>query len=124
MVTSLTEKGMTESIAYELRKQKRLTGCVTVKLRYSDGETHHIQKTISYCNSDHLLLNVAKTLFKKLYTRRLLIWMPGIKFTNLIPGSYQIDLFADNEATIKLYQSIDAVKSRFGEGLLSRASSI
>src|SRR4029453_10367763 len=44
---------MTEKIAFELRQQQRLTGCVTVKIRYSDFETHDIQKSIPYTNTDH-----------------------------------------------------------------------
>lgn len=114
---------MTESIAFELRKQNRLTGCVVLKLRYSDGDTHTVQKTILFCNKDHQLLEVAKELFRKLYTRRMLVRLLGIRFTNLIPGIYQIDLFEDNDETIKLYQSIDHIKKRFGEKLLGRASS-
>jgi len=114
---------MTESNAFELRKQNRLTGCVVLKLRYSDGDTHTIQRTIPYCNKDHQLLQIAKELFKRLYTRRLLVRMIGIRFINLIPGIYQIDLFEDNEETIKLYQSIDHIKKRFGEKLLGRGSS-
>ena len=39
---------MTEKIAFELRNQDRLTGCVTVKLHHSDFETHIIQKSIPY----------------------------------------------------------------------------
>jgi hypothetical protein len=40
----------------------------------------------------------------------------------LIPGNYQISLFDDTEETISLYQAIDSVKKRFGEGLLIRAA--
>src|SRR5215216_4488359 len=31
--------GMTEKLAFQLRQQNRLTGCITVKLRYSNFET-------------------------------------------------------------------------------------
>jgi DNA polymerase-4 len=112
---------MTESIALELRKQNRLTGCVVLKLRYSDGDTHTIQRTIAYCNQDHQLIAIAKELFSRLFTRRILIRMIGVRFTHLIPGIYQIDMFSDNNETIKLYQSIDHIKKRFGEGKLTRA---
>ncbi len=113
---------MTESIGFVLRTQKRLTGCIAVKLRYSDGESHTIQKVIPYCNMDHMLLSVTKDLFNKLFRRRVLVRLVGVRFMNLIPGTYQIDLFEDNEETIKLYQSIDSVKKRFGEQFLKRAT--
>src|SRR5882724_10253197 len=115
---------MTEKIAFALRQQDRLTGCVTVKLRYSDFETHTQQRAIPYTNSDHVLLKTVRELFDKLYQRRLLIRLVGIRFTDLIAGTYQIDLFEDTQEMIGLYQAIDSVKRRFGEGLVMRASGI
>ena len=58
---------MTEKIAFELRSQGRLAGCITIKLRYSDFDTHTLQKSIPYTNADHILLKLAKELFDKLY---------------------------------------------------------
>jgi DNA polymerase IV len=112
---------MTERIAFELRKQNKLTGCVTVKLRYSNFETFTKQQTIPYTNADHVLFETAKDLFEKLYDRRVLIRMVGIRFTNLIPGNYQINLFQDTQEMIKLYQAIDSVKKRFGERMVCKA---
>ena len=112
---------MTERLAFELRQQNKLTGCVTLKLRYSDFETYTKQMTIPYSAADHVLLQTAKELFEKLYERRQLIRLIGIKFTNLIPGNYQIRLFDDTEKKISMYRAIDSVKNRFGEGLLVRA---
>jgi DNA polymerase-4 len=115
---------MTERIAFDLRKQNKLTGCVTVKLRYSNFDTFTKQKTIPYTNADHILFKTAKELFEKLYDRRMLIRMLGIRFTNLIPGNYQINLFQDTQEMIKLYQAIDSVKRRFGESLVVRAGGV
>lgn len=112
---------MTESIAFELRSQNRLTGCVTLKLRYSDFETHTTQRSIPYTNADHVLLKTVKELFAKLYERRLLVRLLGIRFTHLIPGTYQINLFEDTQENIKLYQAIDSVKKQYGERLLTKA---
>jgi len=115
---------MTERLAFDLRKQNKLTGCVTVKLRYSNFETYTKQLTIPYTNADHVLLNTASELFKKLYERRLLICLIGIRFTNLIPGNYQIRLFEDTQENIRLYQAIDSVKKRYGERLVMRAAGV
>lgn len=114
---------MTESIAFELRSQNRLTGCVTLKLRYSDFETHTMQRSIPFTNADHVLLKTVKELFAKLYERRLLVRLLGVRFTHLIPGTYQINLFDDTQENIRLYQAIDSIKKQFGEGKLHRASS-
>jgi DNA polymerase-4 len=112
---------MTEEIAFQLRQQNKLTGCVTVKVRYSNFETFTKQITIPYTNADHILLKTAKELFNKLYERRLLVRLLGIRFTHLIPGNYQISLFDDTQEMINLYQAIDSVKKRFGEKKIIRA---
>jgi DNA polymerase-4 len=112
---------MTESIAFDLRKQDKLTGCVTVKLRYSNFDTVVRQKTIDYTNADHLLLHTAQGLFEKLYDRRMMVRLLGIRFTKLVPGNYQIKLYEDTQEMIRLYQSIDHIKRRYGEQFLMRA---
>lgn len=115
---------MAEHLAFDLRKDNRLTGCVTVKLRYSNFETFTKQLTIPYTNSDHILIKTANDLFTKLYERRIMIRLIGIRFTNLIPGNYQINLFEDTQEMINLYQAIDSVKNRFGEKVLIRAAGV
>lgn len=112
---------MTESIGFELRRQDKLTGCVTVKLRYSNFDTAVKQKTIDYINADHILLRTAQELFDKLYHRRMLIRLLGIRFTRLVPGNYQIKLYEDTQEMIRLYQSIDSIKRRYGEKAVLRA---
>ncbi|HET6253654.1 MAG TPA: DNA polymerase IV [Puia sp.] len=112
---------MTESVCFELRRQDRLTGCVTVKIRYSNFDTVTRQRTIDFTNADHLLLSVAQSLFEKLYDRRLLIRLLGIRLTRLVPGNYQIKLYEDTQEAIRLYQSIDSIKRQYGEKAIFRA---
>ncbi len=112
---------MTEQIAFELRQSNKLTGCVTVKIRYSDFQTVTKQVVISYTSSDHILLQTAKELFGKLYDRRLLVRLIGVRFSHLIPGNYQINLFDDTQQAIQLYQAIDRIKNKYGETKLIRS---
>jgi len=112
---------MAESVGFELRKQDRLTGCVTVKLRYSNFDTVVRQKTIDFTGSDEMLLRTARELFDKLYDRRLLVRLLGIRLTRLVPGNYQIKLYEDTQESIRLYRSIDSIKRQFGEKALMRA---
>lgn len=113
---------MTEKIAFELRQQNKLTGCVTVKLRYSNFETFTKQVTIPYTNADHVLLKTAREIFDRLFERRLLIRLIGVRFTHLIPGNYQLNLFEDTSQMISLYQAIDSVKGQFGETSVIKAA--
>lgn len=113
---------MTEKIAFQLRCDNKLTGCITVKIRYSDFDTVTAQKSVAYTNQDHIILKTVKELFIKLNTRRLLIRLIGVRFTNLIPGNYQINLFQDTQELIQLYQRIDSIKRQFGESLIQKAA--
>ena len=115
---------MTGHIGFQLRQQNKLTGCITVKLRYSNFETFTKQASIPYTNADHLLLQTARELFTQLYERRMLIRLLGVRFTHLVPGNYQISLFDDTQENIRLYQAIDLVKNKFGEGALIKAAAM
>jgi DNA polymerase IV len=115
---------MTEKIAFELRCNNKLTGCITVKIRYSDFQTLTMQSTIAYTANDHILLQKVREIFTKLYDRRMLVRLVGVRFTHLVAGSYQINLFEDSQEVISLYRAIDSVKKQFGENLLFRGACI
>lgn len=114
--------GMAEQLAYQLRKEKRLTSTVTIKIRYSNFDTETKQCKVSYTSADHTLSRVALELFKKAYTRRMRLRLVGLRFTGLVHGNHQMDLFEDTEELMNLYQSMDYIKNRFGAQAVGRAS--
>ncbi|MDQ3846955.1 MAG: hypothetical protein M3342_23520 [Bacteroidota bacterium] len=95
---------MTQKVSFELRQQNRLTGCITVKLRYANFDTVTKQCAIAYTCSDDVLIPKVKELFTRLYDRRMLIRLVGVRLTNLTAGNYQIHLFEDTQEQIHLYQ--------------------
>lgn len=111
---------MVEKIAYELRSEEKLTSCITVKIRYSNFDTHTLQQRISYTCFDHKLLSLAKSLFEKLYQRRMLIRLIGVKFSHLVRGTPQLNLFEDTPELVHLYQEIDKMRKRYGRNIISR----
>ena len=113
---------MAESLAYQLRQEKWLTSTVVLKIRYANFDTETKQMKISYTSIDHTLARVALDLFEKLYTRRMRLRLVGLRFTNLVHGTYQMNLFEDSEELINLYQAMDRMKNRFGKNALGRAS--
>jgi DNA polymerase-4 len=115
---------MTEKIAFELRQEDKLTGCVTVKIRYADFETVTRQMSIPYTCCDHVLLEKVKELFHKLYDRRQLVRLIGVRFSQLVQGNYQISLFDDTQEMIALYQAIDQIKNRFGWQYLMKGTNV
>jgi len=112
---------MVEKVAFQLREQKKLTSCVTVKIRYSNFDTETKQIHVPYTSSDHLLLRSVLGLFERLYSRRMLIRLVGVRLSGLVNGNYQISLFDDTEESINLYEAIDRIKHKHGSEKLMRA---
>lgn len=115
---------MTEKLAYQLREEEKLTACVTVKIRYSDFNTYTMQARIPYTALDNVLLEKVKELFQKLFQKRMLIRLIGIRFSHLIQGTYQFNLFDDTGEHVELYAAMDKMKRRFGENCLMRAAGL
>ncbi|REC79464.1 DNA polymerase IV [Chryseobacterium elymi] len=113
--------GMAEQLAHQLRQEKWLTSTVVIKIRYSNFDTETKQCRVSYTSSDHTLARVALELFDKIYTRRMRLRLVGLRFTDLVHGSYQMNLFEDNAELISLYQAMDNIKNRFGSSAVGRA---
>ncbi|HMB61933.1 MAG TPA: DNA polymerase IV [Eudoraea sp.] len=113
---------MAENLAYQLRRGERLTACIAVKIRYSDFNTYSKQLRIPYTSADHILIPKILELFRVLYNRRLLVRLVGIKFSHLVPGNYQIDLFEDTEEALNLYAAMDGIRERYGDKSVLRAS--
>ncbi|HLP11763.1 MAG TPA: DNA polymerase IV [Flavobacteriales bacterium] len=116
--------GMTEKLAYQLRNEQKLTGCVTVKIRYSDFNTYTHQLRVPYTSLDHILIEKVKELFDKLYEKRMLVRLIGVKFSHLIQGTHQFSLFEDSLKQVQLYHALDKMKKRFGEDAVFRAVSM
>src|SRR5690625_89754 len=117
-------QAMAESLAYQLRNGGKLTSVVTVKIRYSDYKTYSKQATISHTSADHILVAKALELFQKLYQRRVLIRLIGVRYSGLTNGHYQIDLFDDSEKMLNLYRSLDKIKNKYGERSIQKASTM
>lgn len=112
---------MVEKIAYRMRKKQKLTSCITVKIRYSNFDTHTLQKRIPYTSFDHMLIPAAHELFKRLYQRRMLIRLIGVRFSHLVGGAQQIDMFDDTPEMTGLYQAMDKLRIKYGSKVVRRA---
>lgn len=111
---------MCEQQAFRLRKKQQLTGCVTVKIRYANFDTHTLQQSVPYTAFDHILIPVCKELFRRLYTRRMLIRLVGVQFTRLVHGVQQLSMFEETPELISLYQAIDRMRRKHGEEAIHR----
>lgn len=111
---------MVDQLAFELRQEGRLMGCVTVKIRYTNFDTHTMQAALPFTSSEKVISEKVLQLFAKLYSRRMLIRLVGVKFTKLIYGSYQANLFEDIEEDLNLSKALDHIRNRFGSQSIMR----
>ncbi len=114
--------GMAEQLAYQLRQEKWLTCTVMIKIRYANFDTETKQAKVAYTAADHTLSRVALELFQKVYHRRMRLRLVGLRFTNLVHGNHQMNLFEDTEELMNLYQTMDKIKNRFGSNAVGRAA--
>ncbi|MBL7739861.1 MAG: DNA polymerase IV [Chitinophagaceae bacterium] len=112
---------LTEKTAYSLRADEKMTGCITVKIRYSDFETTSRQETVDYTALDDVLIAKVKDLFNKSYQKNRPVRLLGVRFSHMIPLTTQMSLFDNNVEKLKLYQAVDDIKERFGSKAVKKA---
>jgi len=114
--------GMVEKLAFQLRSEQWLTSTVVIKIRYANFDTETKQCRVQYTSSDHILTKTVQELFDKLYQRRMRLRLIGVRFSGLVRGTYQIDLFQDTEEMLALYQAMDRMKTRYGFDAVMRCA--
>ncbi|TXC82105.1 DNA polymerase IV [Luteibaculum oceani] len=112
---------MAENLAYQLRNGNKLTACVAVRIRYTDFQTYSKQMRIPYTSLDDTLIKTTLELFETLYSRRMLVRLVGVRFSHLVQGNYQMDLFQDAPKMLSLYQAMDNIRNRYGQDAVKRA---
>lgn len=112
---------MAENLVFQLRRGNKLTSCITVKIRYSDFQTYTLQKKIPYSAADHTIIPIVIGLYRKLYNRRVLVRLIGVRFSHLVEGAHQINLFEDTNV-LNLYQAMDHIRKQYGDRAVMRAS--
>ena len=112
----------TEKIAFELRQENKMAGCIAVKIRYSNFETTSRQTTIPYTCYDDELIPQAKELFSKLYRKGESVRLLGVRLSELTNEAVQTNLFNDVSRKTDLYKAIDDVKNKFGKGSITKAT--
>lgn len=115
---------LTEKNAHDLRREERLTGCVTVKIRYADFTTVSRQEVISYSALDNVLLEKVKDLYKKLYRKGEKVRLLGVRFSHLVPMTLQMNLFDKEAEKLQLYKAVDGIKAQFGSSAVMKAAGV
>lgn len=115
---------MVMDLAFDLRQKKKLTACITVTIRYSNFEDVTKQIAITYTSLDRVLILKTKELFRQVYQKRMLLRLVGVRFSNLVSGHEQIDLYSESQEQYSLYQALDKIRKRFGDKAIKLASTM
>ena len=115
---------LVEEMCYDLRKSGFCAGCVTVKIRYSNFDTFTKQLNIQMSASDSVMIKHVLELFDRLYERRILIRLVGIRFNKLVRGTEQLNLFDDGSKMVPLYGAMDRIRDRYGIHAIGRALNV
>lgn len=113
--------GMCEKLGFQLRSEGKLSACITVKIRYSDFNTYTMQSRMPYTSIDFVIIQRAKELFEKLYQKRMLVRLIGIRLSHLEYGTQQYNLFDDTTEQIELCKAMDRIRKRFGNNSVQRS---
>jgi len=115
---------MVENLCFQLRRGDKVTSEITLKIRYADFETQTKQRKIPYTSADHVLIPLAKSLFRELHSRRLMVRLVGVRFGGLVGGGMQFQLFEQEARVHQLYEALAAVRKKYGDRAVVRASGL
>ena len=113
---------LTERVAYDVRRDKKIAGCIAIKIRYTDFETITRQETIPYTALDDVLIEKVKQLFSKYYRKGSMVRLIGVKLSHLIESGMQVSLFNEEVEKQNLYKAVDDIKNKFGDKLVTKAA--
>ena len=115
---------LVEELCYDLRKSGFCACCITVKIRYSNFDTFTKQLNIQMSASDLVMIKYVIELFNRLYERRILIRLVGVRFNKLVRGTEQLNLFDGGSKMAPLYLAMDRIRDRYGTHAIGRALNI
>ena len=123
-----------DNVAYRLRKEKMYANVVNVQLRTKNfQDTSHQKKLKMPTSSTKEIYSVAKEILEEMYKVKTPIRLIGLRVDNLTDTekvSEQISIFDEiddmqnnegKEKQKKLDETLDKLKEKYGDGLITRA---
>jgi len=118
---------LTERTAYALREKQMEARCVTLKVRYSDFETHTFSETLREPTCvDTEIFTTLERLIPKAQERRARVRLIGVSLSSLVYNQHQLYLFGrkNNEKWERAMESVDKMRDRYGFELVRVARSV
>ena len=60
-------------------------------------------------------------LFDRLYDKKQKVRLAGVRFSDLVPMTVQINLFDDALSKLQLFKTVDKIKNRYGSDMITKA---
>ncbi|HVM32162.1 MAG TPA: DNA polymerase IV [bacterium] len=118
---------LSEKSCYRLRALKQKARTVTLKLRYDDFQTLTRARTLAQPTQDDVqVMETVWALFTEAHVRRRKIRLLGVSLSKFERGQEEQWLFPEMGSAKReaLYQSVDAVKRKYGFHKLEKAASL
>jgi DNA polymerase-4 len=117
---------LTEDVCRRLRHKRLEARTVTVKIRYSDFVTHTCSHTLTRpLDVDEVFFREVLTLFRQGRRRRYRLRLVGVGLSNLVPRSWQDDLFDEEIPLLReLDLQIDAIRAKYGPDAVRRGAAL
>jgi DNA polymerase-4 len=122
-----TLHGLTEGVAFTLRRRNENARTVTLKLRYDDFETHTFSRSLpDPTDTTTDIFETVSQLLAERWSRDRSVRLIGVGVSNLMKGQLQEDLFAqvDQKADSRRLVTIDEIRTRFGKDSLLTGESL
>jgi len=121
-VLSHTLLRLSEMVGRRLREQGYSGRTVALSVRYSDMHTFSRRRSLpEHIDDGYAIYSVALSILKDQVGNARPIRLIGVCVSNLVRGSHQLSLFADQRQE-KLLEALDAINDRYGEFTIRRAS--
>ncbi|KKM80345.1 hypothetical protein LCGC14_1340790 [marine sediment metagenome] len=114
---------MVEQLAFQLRRDDLVTSKIIVKVKYNNLDTETKRCRVGYTSLDHILKKEVQLLFQKLYHRRMRLVKVGVRFSDIVQGAHQINLFEDTAELLSLYGAMDTIRRKYGADAIGTSSS-
>jgi DNA polymerase-4 len=114
-----------EEVGWELRCLNRYPGRLALEIRYADGGTARLERTLEPITAqvDQRLFQAVRPVFRQVFQRRVAIRRMVLELSDFTMPARQLALFPWEEARFagerKLQEALDAIRRRFGRDAIS-----
>lgn len=110
---------LAHALALDLQLEGKLTSGITVRLRCTNNETFSRHSPIEHTNAAQAMSKKIGEVIDRIYDTSMPVSHLSITCSDLVAGSYQIDLFNDAVTDINLSAAIGQVKMRYNPGFMT-----